>query len=127
MENTKVFRKISLDRLSSPEQLDQVMQVTNPRGWIALAAVGLLLLTAVVWGVTGSLAEKVGGRGMLVKSGGVLEVVSNAPGRVTDVAVAVGDSVTEGQVVAWVAQPELFDNLQAARDKLAHLQADLTQ
>lgn len=127
MQNSNVFRKISLDRLSSPEQLDQVMQVTRPRGWVALAALGLLLVTAVVWGFTGSLAENVGGRGMLVKSGGVLEVVSNAAGRVTDVALNPGDSVTAGQVVAWVAQPELFDNLQAARRKLEALRIDQRQ
>jgi len=101
-----------------------VMQVTTPRGWIALASVGLLLGAAIVWGLTGSLAEKVGGRGMLVKSGGVLEVVSNAPGRVTDVAVAVGDSVTEGQVVAWIAQPEHSARLQEAKARLAALRAE---
>ncbi|MDB4949666.1 MAG: hypothetical protein JWM27_2315 [Gemmatimonadetes bacterium] len=117
--NQSVFRKVSLDRLSSPEQLDQVMQVTNPRGWIALAALGLLLATGVAWGFLGTLSEKVSGRGILVKSGGLFEVVSTASGRVSDVSVAVGDSVTQGQVVAWVAQPELLDKLQTAKDNLA--------
>jgi HlyD family secretion protein len=114
-----VFRKVSLDRLSSPEQLDQVMRVTNPRGWIALGSLGLLLLTAIAWGFVGTLSEKVAGRGILVKSGGLFEVVSTASGRITDVSVGVGDSVTEGQVVAWVAQPELLDKLQQARENLA--------
>ncbi|HYH79253.1 MAG TPA: NHLP bacteriocin system secretion protein [Longimicrobium sp.] len=126
MDN-RVFRKVSLDRLSSPEQLDQVMQVTNPRGWMALAAVGALLGMAIGWGVFGSLSEKVAGGGILLKSGGIFEVASPAEGRVTDVSVSVGDSVTEGQVVAWIAQPELSARLQEAKARLTALRAEYTR
>jgi HlyD family secretion protein len=123
MDN-RVFRKVSLDRLSSPEQLDQVMQVTNPRGWLALAAIGSLLAMAVVWGIFGSLSEKVAGGGILLKSGGVFEVVSPAEGRITDVSIGVGDSVSEGQVVAWIAQPELSARLQEGKARLAALRVE---
>ena len=54
----QIFRKVALERLSSPEQLDLVMQVTSPRSWIALSAVGLLLVTLVIWGILGSIPEK---------------------------------------------------------------------
>lgn len=118
MKNSGIFRKVSLDRLSSPEQLDRVMYVTSPRGWIALSGLGLLLAAALAWGIFGRVADKVAGQGILVRSGGVLEVVAPAPGRISDISVAVGDSVHEGQVVAWVAQPSLFDGLQRARNKL---------
>ena len=118
MSTNRVFRKASLDRLASPEQLDQVIKVTSPRGWMALAAIGFLLVAGLTWAIIGSLADKVGGRGILVRSGGVLEVVSPAPGQVTDVAVSPGDSVTAGQVVARIAQPEFFDRLQLMRDRL---------
>lgn len=123
MDN-RIFRKVALDRLASPEQLDQTLRVTDARGWIALSAVGLLLAAALVWSVTGTLPHKVAGAGMLVKSGGVLEVVAPAEGRVSDVAVEVGESVTEGQVVARVAQPALFEELQEARARLASLRAE---
>jgi biotin carboxyl carrier protein len=79
---------------------------------------------ALVWGVFGSLSEKVAGGGILLKSGGVFEVVSPAEGRVTDVSVGVGDSVSEGQVVAWLAQPELSARLQEAKARLAALRGD---
>jgi len=126
MQN-KIFRKVSLDRLSSPEQLDQVMQVTNPRGWIALGSIVLLLVTAIVWGVVGLVGDRVAGSGILVRSGGVLEVVANSGGRVMDVAVAVGDSVSEGQVIARLAQPELFDQLEQARANLHALRREQAQ
>ncbi|HEY9425672.1 MAG TPA: NHLP bacteriocin system secretion protein [Gemmatimonadaceae bacterium] len=124
MSKQSVFRKVSLDRLASPEQLDQLMQVTTPRGWVALLALSILLLTAVVWGCVGRIPETVHGQGILVKSGGVLQVVPSAGGRVIDIAVSVGDLVSAGQIVARVAQPELTDQLNQALAKLADLRAE---
>ena len=118
-----VFRKVSLDRLSSPEQLDQLMRVTDPRGWIILSAFGLVLGTAVLWGFLGSIAHDVPCSGMLVKSGGVHEVSALSSGRITDLAVRVGDMVTEGQVVARMSQPELSDRLLEARVVVNELKA----
>ena len=118
-----VFRKVSLDRLSSPEQLDQLMQVTDARGWIMLSAFGIVLTTAVLWGLLGSVAHDVPCSGMLVKSGGVLEVSALSNGRITDLAVRVGDMVTEGQVVARMSQPELADKLLEARAVVTELKA----
>jgi HlyD family secretion protein len=116
-----VFRKVSLDRLSSPEQLDQLMQVTDARGWIILSSFGIVLATAVLWGCLGSVAHDVPCSGMLIKSGGVFEVSAVSAGRITDLAVRVGDMVTEGQVVARMSQPELADKLREARAVAAEL------
>ncbi len=124
MAKKQIFRKVALDRLSSPEQLDQVMHITTAKGWIAFGTLALLLVTTAAWGVLGTLSEKVSGRGILVKTGGVLEVVASASGRVTDVPVTVGEEIGEGQVVAWVAQPELLEQLQQTRSSLAALRAE---
>ena len=118
-----VFRKVALDRLSSPEQLDQLMEVTTPHGWLALAGAGLLLGVAVVWSTTGTLPERVSGEGILVRSGGVYEVVAAATGRVTDVSVRVGDVVTEGRVIGRVAQEPLVDRIKEVRSIIAGLEA----
>lgn len=118
---SNIFRKVSIDRLSSPEQLDQLMQVTTARGWLALSGVGLVLAGALAWGIFGRLPENVGGQGILLKSGGVFEVVPNASGLLDDIAVSVGDSVNEGQVIARLAQPELVDQVQQARLNLHNL------
>ena len=122
--NPTIFRKVSLERLSSPEQLDQLMQVTDPRGWLILSSFTAILVTAVTWGVFGSLPQTVAGMGMLVKSGGVFEVITLSGGRISDVAVSVGDEVTEGQVVARLSQPELSDRLREAKAVLASLRAE---
>ena len=38
-EPKSVFRKQTLDRISSPEQLTDYLRVTNPGIWVVLAAV----------------------------------------------------------------------------------------
>jgi HlyD family secretion protein len=125
--SSNVFRKVSLDRLSSPEQLDELMRVTDPKGWVLLAAFAVVVGTAIVWGVFGSLPHDVAGTGMLVKSGGVFEVITLSGGRITDMAVRVGDVVTEGQVVARLSQPELADQLNEAKAVLSTLKAQHEQ
>ena len=39
-----IFRKVSLERLSSPEELDQLMRVSSLHAWLALGGMLLLLL-----------------------------------------------------------------------------------
>jgi HlyD family secretion protein len=119
--NTRVFRKVSLERLSSPEQLDQILRVTSPRAWAGLAAIFLLLATAVVWGYAGSLVTTASGQGVIVRSGGVLNVVTRGEGIVMTVDVKVGESIDAGQVVATVAQPTLATKLKDMRSSLAEL------
>jgi HlyD family secretion protein len=123
----EVFRKVSLDRLSSPEQLDQLMQVANAKGWLALASVGVLLGLAIVWSVVGSIPDRVSGQGILLRSGGVFEVVSQSEGRVVDLPIRVGDLITEGQVIARLAQPELTEKIRVARGRVAELGAQSKQ
>ena len=120
----QIFRKASLDRLASPEQLDQMLQITDPRGWIALVSLGAVLATAVIWSIAGVVPENVNATGILVKSGGVYEVVPIAGGRVVDVSVGVGERVTEGQVIARVDQPEMRDRLTGAQATLLALQSE---
>ena len=56
--NKQIFRKKSVDRMSSPEQLNDYIKVTNPGVWMALAAIVILLIGVCVWGVFGKLETK---------------------------------------------------------------------
>lgn len=53
--NEQLFRKSSIARVSSPEQLNDYIRVTNPGVWLVLAAVVVLLIGACVWGIFGHL------------------------------------------------------------------------
>lgn len=51
----QLFRKASIDRVSSPEQLNDYVRVSNPSVWMILAAVIVLLIGVCVWGIFGRL------------------------------------------------------------------------
>lgn len=119
-----IFRKVALERLSSPEQLDQLLQVTDPKGWLALGALGLLLLTSVGWGVFGSIPTEARGEGILLRQGGVSSLVAAENGQVEEILVRVGDVIQKGQAVARVRQEELLRQIQDSRDKLADARSE---
>jgi HlyD family secretion protein len=119
-----IFRKVALERLSSPEQLDQLLQVTNPRGWLALGALGALLLASLTWAIFGSIPTEAGGEGILLRQGGVTNLVAAEQGQVEEVLVSVGDVIVKGQVVARVRQQELLRQIQDSRDRLADVRTE---
>lgn len=55
MMKNQLFREKVMERVSSPEQLNDYIRVTNPSVWLALAAVIFLLVGICVWGVFGKL------------------------------------------------------------------------
>lgn len=63
---SSIFRKESLERLSSPEQLDQLMQVVNAKSWLSLSALGALVGLAVLWSIFGRIPIAISGKGVFV-------------------------------------------------------------
>lgn len=53
--NEGLFRKKSMDKISSPEQLDDYIKVSNPGVWMILSAIIILLVGMCVWGIFGEL------------------------------------------------------------------------
>jgi hypothetical protein len=66
---SRVFRQATLDRLASAEQLDELVRIGDPLGWLALAAAAALIAGALAWGFYGSLAAEAPGEGVLVRGG----------------------------------------------------------
>ncbi|MCK9224445.1 MAG: NHLP bacteriocin system secretion protein [Candidatus Muirbacterium halophilum] len=116
--NNNLFRKKALDKLQSPEQLDQLMTVTSPAGWIALLAIGVFVIIITIWSFYGELPQRVTGKGMLIKSGGLYSITHVASGKVTDVRVKENDIIKKGDVIGRVEQLSLLENLKSARENL---------
>lgn len=113
-----LFRETSLERLSTPEQLDQVMRVTAPMAWVAIIALAAVVVGGLLWSILGTVPIKVKGKGILISPGGVMDVVTGAQGRVTIFKVQPGDRIEVGQVVAHLAQPDIQVELDASRAEL---------
>ena len=50
-----LFRQKSMEKITSPEQMNDYIRVSNPGIWMVLAAVIVLLAGVCVWGVFGRL------------------------------------------------------------------------
>ncbi|OGM05760.1 MAG: NHLP bacteriocin system secretion protein [Candidatus Wallbacteria bacterium GWC2_49_35] len=116
-----LFRKAALEKLSTPDQLDRLIVITGPRGWLALLAIAGALVTALLWGVFGTISYKVGGTGMLIKTGGLFNICHNFSGRLVDIRVRDGDLIKEGDVVARIDQIDTLKQIFDLREKIAEL------
>jgi HlyD family secretion protein len=119
----QLFRQQALDQLTSPEQLDQLMHVVRPRHWLALAALGVLVSAALLWGMFGRLPTTVMGRGVLIYPRKVVDVQAPAAGRLATLGVRVGDVIKAGAVLGTIDQAELHRQLQEERAKVQELVA----
>ena len=53
-----LFREKSMERVSSPEELNDYIKVTTPSVWLVLSVAVLLLVGALVWGTLGTVDLK---------------------------------------------------------------------
>lgn len=72
MGQSSVYRKTSMERIQSPEQLNDYLRVTNPSVWVVLTAVVLILLGMLVWGAFAYIDSSVTGSAVVEK--GVMTV-----------------------------------------------------
>ena len=93
----QVFRKRSLERLSSPEELNDYLHVTQPSVWVALSAVILLVAGLFIWSSFTAINSYVGGKGS-VRDG--IMTISFADAAADQV--SPGMTVTVGEVDARI-------------------------
>ncbi|HPA95541.1 MAG: NHLP bacteriocin system secretion protein [Acidobacteria bacterium] len=119
----QLLRKASLERLSSPEQLDMIMRVTSPLGWVALVAIGVLIVAGIFWSILFDLSVKVDGRGYMVRGESVREVQALTAGSILGMEVETGQIIEPGTVIARLSLPDLENRLATARLLLADMEA----
>ncbi len=122
VDQKTLFRQESLERLSSPERLDQLMKVVSPKDWLPLATLGSLVGIAFIWSIVGRIPITARGQGVLIYPRQVLDVQSTSSGQIKELKVKVGDQVNTDDVIATVELPEIQKQLQQQKEKLKELQ-----
>lgn len=97
-----VFRKTALERLSSPDQLDQMLKITTPMSWVGIGAAAALAVAVGVWAFTGAIPDTISAPGVLVYSYNTNTLYSTASGTVKELLVFPGMEVEPGTAVAEV-------------------------
>lgn len=120
-----LFRETALQNLSSPEQLDQIVRLTRPSAWLAMGALGLVLVVVVLWSIFGSLPTNITGQGIIISHGGTYDIVAPSGGVITDFEnLETGDRVRKGQVLGHLEQPMLAFHRDAAQRELERLEKE---
>jgi hypothetical protein len=102
----RMFRERALRRISSPEQLDRLVQVTSPRRWIGLGALLVVAVGVIVWSAVASVPTTLSGPGFLLPLGGLREVQAPTSGTVATLDLAIGQHIVAGQSVGSVSGPD---------------------
>ncbi|TVQ43038.1 MAG: NHLP bacteriocin system secretion protein [Gloeocapsa sp. DLM2.Bin57] len=114
-QKPKLFREKTSKRISSPEQLDQLMEVIKPKDWLWLSTLGALVLGILLWSVFGVIDSTVMGLGILSSPQPIIPIEAEATGQLREIKVKIGDTVQPGDVIARIEQPEL--KLQLAEEQ----------
>lgn len=96
------FRMKALNQMQKPDDLDLLMKVTKPRGWIGVGAVGVAIAMLVVWGFVGNIPSTVSGVGLIASKSGISAIQSVDVGFVTDVLIDSGNAVKAGDPVLTI-------------------------
>ena len=103
-----IFRNTSMQRLRSPEQLNEYIRVANPGVWLILGAIVLLLAGVIVWGSFGTIPFSVR-TGVLVEDGRAVCYVGTSDAAAMEAGMPVSVAGMQGTVTAISAQPVLPD------------------
>lgn len=102
----------------NPEEMNRMVKITRPRYWISLSALALLTLITIIWGIFGSIPQRIDGLGEIVSGKGLHGIIALYPGGVEQVNFELGEKVKEGDVLLHLLQPQL-------RHQLVELNAEL--
>ena len=92
----EIFRKKSLNKIKSPEDLNDYVRVANPGIWMVLVAVIVLLIGVCIWGVFGRIETKIPAR-IVAENGAIVCTVENTDKIKAGMTVEANE--TEGKVV----------------------------
>lgn len=100
MQN-KLFNKSSMAKISSPEKLNDYIQVANPSVWLILAAAIILLASVCIWAFFGSVSTTATVRGVAV-DGSIVCFINPASDVQTEAGMQVAITGDMGTVVGEV-------------------------
>lgn len=101
-KNSVFGKSEALERVTSPDDLNQYIRVTSPSVWLVIGALYILLLVGLWWAMTGNILTTTSCQAIRDKQTayGYLTIESAAGVAVgQDVLVTLGDSKIEGQII----------------------------
>lgn len=111
----EVFRKSSLEDISTPDEMGDYIKVTNPGIWVMLIACLAIAVAAIIWSIVGRIPDTVSARGVIFPSSGTVTVVSTGSGEIQDMRISTGSEVSPLDILAVVPRNDLIAELEELR------------
>jgi len=117
-----LYRKASLDRLSSPEQVDKLITITSPNIWLVLVGSSFIISAALIWSVFGRIPQNVTATGIIVSGAGTRGIYADSEGIISDISITANDKVERGQVIARIGRGDVVKELQYLMARIKHIE-----
>jgi multidrug resistance efflux pump len=115
---SNLFRKSSLERISSPERLNEYIKITHPGVWSVILGCLALLAAVGFWGFYGSIPDSIRSGGIIFPQNGVAAIIPAVGGRIGDMRVKVGDFVEAGQILAMIPQEDILGQIRDLKNNV---------
>ncbi len=90
------FRFKALRHQHDPDDLDTTVNLANPKSWIAVFVMLVMIVAATAWALLGHLPQTISGSGVLSRPGSILRVQVDYSGTVRQGDVHAGEQVAAG-------------------------------
>lgn len=116
-----IYRKSSLEKLSSPEQLDKMIKITSPSVWISFIGIIIVIVAVIIWAIFGKLPENLQISGIYTNSNTTIGIFSNSSGMVTNLDVEVGSYIENGDIIGKIQDPTKDANLKTLKEEFENV------
>ena len=111
--------QVSTDNVG--DNLMKSISITPPIYSYVLIGILATCLIALIWGIFGSIPQRVKGVGMINTVEGLEKINAPSPGLISEIRVKLNDSVKVGDIIAIVDQPEMRSSMDQMRFQIEKL------
>ena len=105
MKNTgQIFSSEALNKMRSPEKLDEILPITTPITWMGLIAVAVSIFSVILWSIFGSFTVKAEGMGLIMDPQGVSNITTIFGGKIDKLYIHSGQKIKKGDKIAHIEQ-----------------------
>lgn len=105
-----LFRKSSIDRVNSPEQLHDYIQVSSSGVWMTIIGIILILISVCIWGIFGTLESSIDCVLQANGRDGTIYISEESIGKIEVGMPVLVDGKPVGEILSVSAKPVQFDS-----------------
>ncbi len=121
----KENEKAKFTRLTSAEDLEELMQIVTSKSWLTLSTSFAIIFIALVWSFFGTIPIKVKGSGISLTQEGPYVITTSIAGTVNRVYATAGQLVGEGTLIARLQNASLALDIQLKKEQIQVSENDL--